>query len=468
MHSIRRDLLMRLLTPLLVIMIVAGGSAYFLARYFSGKVLDHWLYDSGISLGNRVRWDEGRVTVDLPDGVREMLEWDAVDRVYYEVVSQRGERLVGNASLTAPPVAPDPEHKAVYYDSHVGEARVRVVAILVNAPSHEPVIVKVAETRLKRRTLAAQVLWISLGMSFLLTTLSAAVIWYAIGRGMAAIERKVRQIRSMHAAQPLSPIPLDDTLPSEVVPLVHEINDLIRNLCATHTLNERFIADAAHQLRTPLATLRVQLEVALREKDPERHLQSINAAVDVLTRMGRTLHQLLTLAKADEAEASMSSPDSVIDIDLIAREEVERRVDDAVAAGIDLGYAGTGRPVLVRGVDQLVREALANLLDNALRYSGAGAHVTVGVNANAPELYVEDDGPGIPAMEQSKVTQRFYRIPGASGDGCGLGLSVVTGIIKRHGGKLVLDVPSAGAGLRARLVFPGMQSSEPAAAGVAA
>jgi two-component system, OmpR family, sensor histidine kinase TctE len=281
----------------------------------------------------------------------------------------------------------------------VHEVPVRVLAIALSGPNDQSVIVKLGETRLKRKTLAAQVLWISVAISILLATVSAALIWFAIGRGMNAIERKVREVRSAHAAAPPSPIPLADALPQEVVPLVQEINDVIADLSAAHRLNERFIADAAHQLRTPLATLRVQLEVALREKDPERHRHAINAAVSALTRMARTLHQLLTLAKTDEAEATISSPGSIIDIELIAREEVERRLDDALSAGIDLGYAGTGKAVLVRGVDQLVREALANLLDNALRYGGAGARVTVGVVANTPELYVDDDGPGIPAGE---------------------------------------------------------------------
>jgi len=268
------------------------------------------------------------------------------------------------------------------------------------------------------------------------------------------MEGAVRRVRGMHAAAPLTPIRVDRTMPQEVLPLVHDINDLIRDLADAHRLNQRFIADAAHQLRTPLATLRVQLDFALREKDPARHLQAINDAIDVLTRLGRMLHQLLTLAKADESEPWVALPEGLIDIDLIAREEVERRLDDALESGMDLGYAGPGRSVLIRGVDELVREGVANLVDNALRYAGAGAHVTVGVNAGAPEVYVEDDGPGIPAGERVNVTQRFYRIAGTMADGCGLGLAIASEIVHRHAGKLVLEASAAGKGLRARLVFP--------------
>jgi two-component system sensor histidine kinase TctE len=143
----------------------------------------------------------------------------------------------------------------------------------------------------------------------------------------------------------------------------------------------------------------------------------------------------------------------MVDIDLIAREEVERRIDDAVAAGVDLGYSGAGAPVLVRGVHDLLREAIANLVDNALRYGASGRHVTVGVRSEAPEVYVEDSGPGIPAEERERVCERFYRVRGSGGDGCGLGLAIVDEIVRRHAARLVLESGVNGRGLRARFIF---------------
>lgn len=438
--------------PLLLIMVAAGASAYGLALYFSQSVLDHWLYDSAISLANRVRWENGRTSVDLSEGAREILEWDVVDRIYFEVISEQGERLVANAALPPPHIAPTTE-RPTYYDAVVGDARVRMLAIALKGPHENPVIVKVAETQLKREALASRVLWISITLAVGLSALSAAIIWHAIGAGMNSIEIAVRNARRKHAVAPLSPIAIDPSIPQEVVPLVHEINDLIQDLSAAHRLNQRFIADAAHQLRTPLATLRVQLDVALRERDSSRHLQAINNAVALLTRMGRMLHQLLTLAKADENEFGNVGA-GMVDIDLLAREELERRIDDAVAIDVDLGYAGPGRPVFVSGMDQLLREAIGNLLDNALRYSGCGSRVTVGVSTEStPELYVEDNGPGIPDNERTKIGQRFYRVPGVGGDGCGLGLAIVTEIARRHDARLVLETPAESKGLRARIVF---------------
>jgi two-component system sensor histidine kinase TctE len=452
--SVRRGLVARLLGPLLLVMAFGGASAYGLASHFSQAVLDQWLYDSAISLANRVRWEDGRATVDLPEIAREILEWDVVDRIYYEVISERGERLLGNAFIP-PPSSPQPLAAPVYYDARIGEVPVRVLAVPVQVPHPEPAVVRIAETRLKRNALARQVLWISVALSVALAALSAGLVWHAIGKGMASMEGAVRRVRAAHAATPLAPIRPDEALPQEVLPLVLQINELIEDLTKAHRLNQRFIADAAHQLRTPLAALRVQLEVAQRERDPARHEQAVRDAVNVLARMGRTLHQLLTLARTDETAPAAAGQAGLVDLDAIAREEVERRLDDAVAARVDLGYAGAGRPVTVRGSAELVQEAVANLLDNALRYGARGGHVTVGVADGPPEVCVEDRGPGIPPEERDKVCRRFYRMPGTDGEGCGLGLAIVSEIARRHGGDLLLEDASPERGLRARIVFAG-------------
>jgi two-component system sensor histidine kinase TctE len=264
------------------------------------------------------------------------------------------------------------------------------------------------------------------------------------------MEKAVRDVRAIHGRAPLESIQQRPDLPQEAAPLVEQINELILDLAAAHRLNQRFVADAAHQLRTPVATLRIQLERARRETDPERHARALEDAIAALTRMSHLLHQLLTLAQADETR-----PAGVADLDLIARQELERRLDDALQAGIDLGYAGPGSAVPVRGAEDLLREALANLLDNALRYGArAGHEITVGVVAAARELYVEDEGPGIAPAERQKVCERFYRIPGSPGVGCGLGLSIVAEIARRHGASFLLEGGAGGRGLRARLLFP--------------
>lgn len=452
--SIRGTLLRRLMLPVLLVVLVSGASAYGLARHFSRTVLDQWLYDSAIALAHRVKWQDGRYLVDLPPGAREIFEWDMVDRIYYEVLSESGERLIGNSTVPHPDAELPASSQPAFFNGQVAGVPVRILLVRRDLQEGHAVLVKVAETRHKRAAIYREVLWISLTLSLGLTVLSALIIWYGIGSGLASAEKAIRWVRNAHAAAPLTAVSPQTDPPREVMPLVQAINDLISDLSAAHRLNQRFISDAAHQLRTPLSTLRVQLEVALREPDPVRHKAALDDAVGALSRMGRTVQQLLALAKADQNE-HLPDTASGVDLDLLAREEVERRIDDALDMGIDLGYSGRPEPVRVQGSRELLREAIANLLDNALLYGGRGRHVTVGVLGSPPQVYVEDRGPGIPVEERDKTRQRFYRVPGTAGDGAGLGLAIVDEIARRHRGMLVLADGAGGTGLRASLVFPG-------------
>lgn len=454
-HSLRWALVLRLVGPVLLLTLLAGVSAYAIARHFADDVLDQWLHDSAISLANRVHWSERDVSVDLPEGVRQMLEWDLVDRVFYEVVSAKGDRIAGNVHLPPPPRRLTRVNDEIFYDGHVHGTRVRVLALVLSPGDDRAVVVKVAETQQKRSSLAWQLLLISVAVSLLFALISAALIWAGIGRGIASMEGAVRELRVRDAAR-LVPIPVPDTTPVELIPLVEQINRLIDELSASHRVTERFVVNAAHQLRTPVATLRVALETARRERDPQSRSEAIDDAVKVVVNMGRMLHQLLTLARTDEKGAHSGS-EARADIDRIAREEVERRVDDALVLDVDLGYEGPGAPVLVAADSGLIREALANLLDNALVHGASGGHVTVGVREGVePELYVEDRGAGIPAAERDRIGDRFYRVPGTSAPGSGLGLSIVNEIARIHRGRLVLEGGAHGIGLRARLILAGV------------
>ena len=458
--SLRRVLLMRLLAPLVLVTLLASLVAYAGARHFSSAVLDQWLYDAAISIANRVHWQLQQPGAATRTPAAPSLDEDLVDRVLYQVTADDGRTLAGNAALGAPPKRPGtPNARHLYFDV-VNGAAVRVVAVRVSRGGRD-MLVLAAESVQRRTTLARQLSWLALGLSIMLAAVASGVIWYGIGRGITATEKAMRNAWHDGSTAPLVPLAVTPDMPTEVLPLVAQINRLIEELVASHRVNERFIANAAHQLRTPVATLRVQLEAASREADPLRRAAHIDDAVRVVAHMSRALHQLLTLARADE-RAGHPLGHAWVDIDRIARDEVEARLDDAVALGVDLGYEGPGEPVIVDGTAELVREALANLLDNALRYGGAGGIVTVGVDAApSPQLYVEDRGPGIPEDERARVTDRFYRLPGTSGEGCGLGLAIVDEIARLCDAKLRLDAGATGAGLRATLVFPAPRARSP-------
>jgi two-component system sensor histidine kinase TctE len=327
---------------------------------------------------------------------------------------------------------------------------VRAIALRVQGSGGEAVLVKVAETRNKRDSLANEVLVATLAIVAMLVVAAIALVSTGIGQSLASLQPIVQRVRGGRRA--FAALPEGREVPSEVRPLVHTINALMREISEEHAARQRFVADAAHQLRTPLAALRVQLDLALRESDPERHQQVLADAVAVLSRTSHLTHRLLTLSQVDQA-AEDSTPMESVDLDRLAREEVESWIDRALARGIDLGYESPGPGVVVRGREALLREALSNLIDNALAYAGAGGPVTVGVADRPARFFVEDSGPGIPEGERERVRSRFYRIPGTQGEGCGLGLAIVDEIARIHGARLVIGPRAGGPGARVVLEF---------------
>jgi two-component system sensor histidine kinase TctE len=448
--SLRRALLVRLGVPLVAVMLLAAASSYGLAQYYSQHVLDQWLYDSAVTLAKQVRVVAGRAELDIPGRAIEMFELDVTDRVYYEVNSAKQGRIFSNATLPAPREMPE-TGTPLYYDGAVEGQPVRVIAIAVEGSEGDPVLVKVAETRRKRDMLARSILLSTLLLLAALVLTALVLIWLGIGGGLESLERIVREVRSRPGSL-LAPIPRSPDVPKEVHPLIDAINDLLAELGEEHAGRQRFIADAAHQLRTPLASLKVQLDLALREQDPERHQKALANALGVLSRTSHLISRLLALARADQA--GDNDPLAPVDLQALAREEVEAWVDRAIDRRVDLGYDGPAGPVMVEGRAVLLREAVSNLIDNAIAYGGSPGRVTVSVREHPPEVAVEDEGPGIAPSERERVLDRFYRTPGTRGEGAGLGLAIVEEIARRHRAQVAIEDRAGGRGVRIVLRFP--------------
>jgi two-component system sensor histidine kinase TctE len=449
--SLRRSLLRQLAAPLVAVMVMAGAGAYFLAQHYSQRVLDQWLLDSAVTLAKQVRFVAGEAQIDIPGRAIEMFEVDLTDRVYYEVTSGRGTRILANAPLPAPPGAIEPG-EPVFYDGAVTGVPVRVIALAIPAGAEGRVLVKVAETRRKRDELARSILWSTVLMLAALVAAALALIGRGIGTGLASLEAIVRRVRG-RPGPPLARLPRDESTPSEVHPLLDAINELLGELEREHVARQRFIADAAHQLRTPLASLGVQLALAERETDPGHRTRAIANARGVLERTAHVISRLLALARADQAaEGGAREP---VDLNALARESVEAWYDRALAAGTDLGIEAPAGPVTVAGNAAFLREALSNLVDNALAHGRQPGRVTVVVGDDPPSIAVEDDGPGIAPAERERVFERFYRTPGTRGEGAGLGLAIVAEIARAHGATVSVEPRDpAGAGTRVRLRFP--------------
>jgi two-component system sensor histidine kinase TctE len=235
-------------------------------------------------------------------------------------------------------------------------------------------------------------------------------------------------------------------VPSEVHPLLQAVNDLMARLNEVLTFQSRFIADAAHQLRTPVAGLKAHIELALREDDSFDAKRSLTYLYAGVVRVSRLVSQLLSLARY-ETDAVKKRAFSKVDLSALAFDASSASVPEAYARKIDLGFEGAGEPVMVDGDPVGLRELLNNLLDNAIRYSHEGGRVTIRVSGHPnPQMSVSDDGPSIPVEERERVFQRFHRLLGSYTSGTGLGLAIVREIASLHNAEVTVTDDADGRG----------------------
>lgn len=457
-ESLRRHLLWRLGALVAVIVLIGAAVTFMLARYFASSVFDQWLYDSASTLASQINAATDRGQLDLPATAVEMIEFDAVDRVYYDVTTADGARLFGNARLAAPTGLPA-DGTPYFYDTGVMGRSVRVVAMRVMAardPLANPLMVQLAETTNKRDALIAKILLSTVGPQIVLLALAALAIWHAVASGLRSLDSIASRL-ALYRPDRADQLPSTDDAPVEVRPLLAALHQVVSKLADAQAGQQRFITNASHQLRTPLAALQVQAERALREPDPVKHSEALQSVLKSLKRLRHLSHQLLMLARAEPvgSEALSLRP---LDLAALAREVLGNWTDAAIEAAVDLGYEGPPGGVQVRGEPHLLQELIGNLVDNAMRYSGRGARVTVivartGAGGEA-RLEVEDDGPGIPEAERPRVLERFYRRPGAEGEGSGLGLSIAREIVNRHGAEMRIESGANGKGTRIVVDFP--------------
>jgi two-component system sensor histidine kinase TctE len=304
----------------------------------------------------------------------------------------------------------------------------------------------------EREALARQILLGELLPQLLLILIAGLVVWHGVSRGLAPLER-LRQALAARSHVDRSPL-ADEGVPAEVRPLLLSINDLLARLDRALTLQSRFIADAAHQLKTPIAALRTQLDVALRESDPARLREALQAAMPGLERLSRLASQLLSLAR-NEPEAAGTARIGPLDLNALALAVATDWVPAALKQGIDLGFEEAPSAVMARGDAARLRELLDNLIDNAVRYSRPGGRVTVRVLAGAaPAIEVSDDGQAIPPGERVRVFERFHRLLGTAQEGSGLGLAIAQEIARLHGARITLRDDADGVGNTFSLTFP--------------
>ena len=454
-RSLRRQLLRWLLTLLIPLLLLGGIAATFWAYHFSNLAYDRSLFRAALALADQVMVVNGRVVVDLPQKALDLLEYDKDDWIYYRVVGPQGHTITGQSDLPLPRRLPQPgEH--VYYDAVLKDQPIRVAAFALplNGTSAEGmVVVQVAETKAKRDLLADEIIAAVMLPQILIVLLAGALIHFGVRRGLAPLGDLQGAIEQ-RSHRDLSAVPLEQA-PPEVRPLLRAMNDLLQRLRESIAHQQRFTADASHQLRTPLAGIRTQAEMALREHDPAQIRRALEWIETGTSQLSHLVSQLLALSRVEPGsgrEVEMQA----LDLHRLARDTTAEWVEAALEKQIDLGFESAEAAVQVHGNAMLLRELLANLLDNAIRYTPAQGKVTVLLAAHAGQarLAVEDNGPGIPEAEREQVFERFHRLQDNTGSGCGLGLAIVREIALLHGAEVAVEAVAGTGGTRMVLTMP--------------
>ena len=452
---LRTQLLTWLLVPLFILFIADTFISYWVALSFSQRAYDRSLVEIAREVSLHLRATDGRLALDMPAEASRVLFTDPVDRIYFEVVTADDRVIAGNPIAAARGDAPARQQAEVFYDGKLDGAPVRIVELRVaaDAASGRPAaVVRVAETEVKRNELAREILLSVLLPQILLILIAGVVVWVGVVHGLSPLKRLQRAV-ALRSHRDCSPVVLED-VPGEVSPLLASINELLSRLDKVLTLQNRFISDAAHQLKTPIAALKAQFELALREEDPRRMRESVENLYPGLERLSRLISQLLSLAR-NEPEAVRTLELAPLDLNALVLDIATDWVPEAYRRGIDLGLESGSTPALIRGDAMRLRELLDNLLDNAIRYTREGGHVTVRVSATpVPSVAVSDDGPSIPPHERERVFERFHRLLGSSHDGSGLGLAIAQEIARIHGADISLRDDTDGVGNTFTVSFP--------------
>lgn len=453
-RSLFGEILDWMLAPLLLLWPMSIAITYLVAKSIANQPFDRALEDNVLVLSQQVKEVDGKIIAQMSNPARDILRADDLDNIYFQIKSVHGELVDGDRDLPMP--AEEDKLVAgniVFRNDHLRGVDIRVAYGYIDlnkthvreTPSSNEhlVLIQVAETLEKRAVLANEIIKGVILPQFIILPIALALVWFALSRGLSPLAELQQRIR---ARKPDDLSPIDSRqVPEEITPLVRSLNEMLERLSQTISIQKRFIADAAHQMKTPLAGMRMQSELALRQTDHaeiHRSLQQLSKSSEAATRL---INQLLTLARAENQSPATQALE-LIDLTDLARSTVQDWIQVSFANNIDLGIEQSEDAIHIFGNTMMLRELLSNLIDNAIRYTPKGHSVTVRTSLNKEQalavLEVEDNGPGIPASERAHIFERFYRILGSNVQGSGLGLSIVREIAQQHDARIeITDNP---------------------------
>lgn len=420
---------------------------YVVAQGIANAPYDRNLSSALVILSSQIEWSSNSQTPQLTisNPARIALRTRDNEGVFWKAEIVNGLVISGDDALPTPAMPSVFELEKVYFsDQTIGGYEVRLAYQWLANPDHlarkpdqqQRVLLMAAEGRENRVALASDIIKGVIIPQFLVLPVAALLIWFGLSRGVAPINALQKRLRN-RKPDDLSAIE-DHAMPVEIAPLVNAMNDLLSRLSGSVDAQRRFVADAAHQLKTPLAGLRSQAELALKAAPNDPVADNLRKIVAGTARATRLINQLLLMASAEHPDA-IERPR--LNASLLAREVTEQWVPEAMKRAIDLGFESNQEFAWIRGHALLLTEALNNLIDNALRYAPPNSQVTVAVHVSLDKvtLSVQDNGPGIDPTDRDRIFDRFYRVLGTKTHGSGLGLAIVKEIAQRHQAEITVQ-----------------------------
>jgi two-component system OmpR family sensor kinase len=435
-HSLRGRLLWYLLAAITIAAVAQASIAYRTALRDADQIFDYHMQQMALSL----RSNTPLATNPAPGYGDPSAE---SDDLVVQVWTPDGVQVFHSVSRARLP------QRAVlgFSNVHANGTTYRVFSIQTNNQT-----VQVAQDLSVRSNMARNLALRTLGPIAVMMPILMLVVWWVVSGSLEPVERVRTQVASRQADD-LSPV-AESGVPDEVQPLVQELNLLFGRVRTAFDAQQHFVADAAHELRTPLAALRLQAQSLERADNQEARKVAVGRLLAGIDRATRLVEQLLVLAR-QEASAAGGTARETVDLAELARRAVADMAGVAQAKGVDLGLQQAD-PAQVAGQPDALNILLRNLVDNAVKYTPSGGAVDIAVRAQdgAVKLVVEDSGPGIPPEERERVFNRFYRIAGSEAQGSGLGLAIIKSIAERHGARLELGTSERLGGLSATVIFP--------------
>lgn len=433
-HSLSGQLLLWLMICLFIILSISAVVSYYRAYRFANLAYDRAMLRDVLALAEQIDVVDNHVVIDLPEIAKNLLQYDKDDLISYRISAPNGVLVVGDPNIR-PPKRALKSGSHVYYDDMLDNEKVRVAAYalpIINSSLKGDLLIQVTETRTKREFMVREIIEEMLIPQILTMLVTALVIFLSIKRSLLPLNQ-LRNALSKRSHDDLSPIATYNS-PQEINPLLDEMNDLMLRVKVGVDFQKAFVADASHQLRTPIAALQNQVELALREpgsSQTQHALENIAASTQHLSRL---VQQLLTLARIEPGTNGHYAFEPV-NLTRLVQEVTADWVPRALDKGIDLGFeAGSNQNLTISGDAFMLKEMLCNLIENAICYTQQGGEVTVILSNQADnvKLQVIDNGIGIAPEQRELVFNRFYRIEDNAGEGCGLGLAIVKEIALAH------------------------------------